>query len=151
MRTRSFVHAVVAVAVSAGLLLWAAWWFGAPKVGEKEREEIHGGQTGNNGWCIQTNTTCPDPGGIPTTCTYMPSMKLCVQCKMNVPNWSSCVMKNANYNCTESIAPTNPYCGDVYIGTPTGSTCGNGCSAYNKLSCGNQIPTINMGSLPCNP
>ncbi len=150
MRMRPCMHVAGLVALSVGALLWGACWSGAHSVGVGECWEIHGG---GNDRCIQTNLTCPDPGGLSSTCTYDGMTQKCWQCVMNVPNWSSCSEPlYADDNCTQSIPANNPFCGTVYSGLGGGiAGCPYGCPTATAASCGSQIPNVDPGATPCNP
>jgi hypothetical protein len=134
----------------------AAWWYlrepGFALVCLEEARALAGGDPGPTPiprWCIQTNTTCPDPGGVPTTCTYDATTMKCRICTMIVPNWPNCKsVGNPSFMCGELISPTNPFCAEKKIGDPDMGTT-NCAGKYTTAAgaCGQQIPTV--GGIPC--
>jgi len=124
-------------------------------IGSRAQAKVQGGQISGGGgvtvptqqWCQQTNTTCPDPGGLQTTCTLNPTTQTCWRCNMNVPNWTNCAMKQltGTYTCTQTIDAKSPYCATSYYQNPVDGSC-PACS--NKWSdCGSQIPSVT--GVPC--
>jgi hypothetical protein len=101
--------------------------------------KVWGGQT-QAPMCRQTNTTCPDPTNLPASCTKVGNG--CQQCKMTVPNWSSCVPGNGSQTCTQNLPANNPYCGEYYSGlTNMQGNCNQQCYQDNG-ACGQQIPDL---------
>jgi hypothetical protein len=142
MKARAVAACLLVAAISCLSLL------GGAGVSASERAAIYGGQTTQK--CIQTNLTCPDPGGMPSICTQITGTQVCTKCQPNVPNWKSCgtTSMSGTYSCTQTYAAGGPYCASGYYGNLTPS--GDCVAACNMLMgpCGQQIPTTQGDNCP---
>lgn len=143
MRGHSLLCALVGVGAFA-LICQSVWGACHVQLAPSSSLSLTGGQVGINPtyFCVQTNTTCPDPN-YPATCGEQANLGAgCWQCKMIVVNWQNCgTTTNSSYTCTSSGGPNNPYCGGVAWGTPMNGSCNGVCQVQNNWYCGSQIPT----------
>ena len=141
-RTTKFfaAFALLALGLSA---LWCVDRALSTLVSQEKGEQLLGG---GNGYCEEKVTTC----GTPLMCTVFPTNpNVCYQCKINTPNWLRCKnIFDAAYDCTQTTPPTNPWCGDYWLGTPdVGGTCAGRCNTKGEV-CGNLKPTTTSVT-PC--
>lgn len=134
--------------------LLAAWGLQANcvVVPAEEASSLVGGGDTIPGWCIQTNSTCPDPRYSATTCTYSATDQWCYLCTMRVSSWTNCKFVNdPDFACGQTVTSSSPYCGSLYGSKPggNGTDCTNGCAGLPSGTCGSQIPNTN--GVPCIP
>jgi len=104
---------------------------------------------GGNKWCIQNNVTACSGGGIPQSCQEIPGTGLCKMCKLIVSSYSICkFIDNPNYDCTETISPTSPWCGRIYQESVVNGQCPNNCDFNTQMFCGRQIPVVTGQTCP---
>ena len=119
------------------------------KLGLREMRMCFGGQIQLYP-CKKTMTTCPDPGGEPATCQFNANTQDCWQCKMRVTSWLTCSTTiQSGFNCSNSVPPDSPYCGNSYVGGVMMGTCPSGACNLFDVVCGQQIGTVTFSGGEC--
>lgn len=147
MARKSQILSSAILCLCCAMAIWVFSSLNLTLVSHADATDLFGGQNPIPGWCIKTNTTCPDPGGAPATCGLAPDGLHCYMCTMTVTSWTDCAGATNFYSCVATVPPNAPYCGQIKYGDAVGGDCSGKCTDFGT-NCGKQIPTTSGVACP---
>lgn len=116
-----------------------------PNAEPVQLDQLSGCFGGAIAWCIVEHYDCPDPSGLPSTCTLDPATNICRMCEFKISVRPVCQqISQQGYTCTQTS--TGNTCGNKLTGVPLNGSCANRCNA-NAAACG--VGTYTVTGQPC--